>query len=602
MKSKERIKLFSDNRATAENVFRSSATYNYFRTYRKNDERFSDSMFGRLFLSDRLYNSIKVFKNIFAKSCENSVIINSVKRAYSAFLSSDIRTIVSVLLYFSVYSLLVGVAKLIFGASSQNLISEIYFSTLFLLVSMVLFFLKGSIGTLSSNSIIVSKISDLFFVFSKDSKSSNARTNNAIVVLVGTALGLLTAIIPAKNILFSLLFIFLVLSFFKAPENSFPFLLISGLFLSERTHLILCIFAFSAYVFKALRGKRSFNLRFFDLLFLLFVLIVLFFGINGDMGYTISVVSYCCIYFLFRNCIKSEQHGEKVLNSVFLSAFIASLVVLYERLVSWGYLDLKVLTILPLPHESIHSICGFLALAFPFVLGFLVVSKYNNSKIFSLLTAFLSCLALISSGDKGIVISLCACVIIYIASSLRKPLTAVFFVVASYVLLTVLNHYIPLFGTEKFLSISEQTKNISMTTVSIIKDNFVSGIGIAPNRFSEFYRAYTGFGSNTPSFSNNIFLQFFVCFGFFGFIYFLYISLNYFKMQFTVISENKKFNSINSVVAVASLSAVTSVFIRGLTSFPLSDPRMLFMLMVALGLSSAMYHNSENTLKILCEE
>ncbi len=599
--------------SSVEKSFRSSSFYNFFRSHRESEKRFGDSFFGSLLGSTRLYTAFKSFKNSFAQKTETSIIVSALRDLYERLLLCNFRNYASALLYFSIYAFAVSMSGYTMGQSSAATVSDIYSSLVLLVISLILLPLKGSLADIVSKSKILSHLSDVFFMpvsFSKKSEGYVPRTHTGAVMLIGTFLGLLTSVVSIRSILSFLFLMFLSLSFFKTPENSLPVLIVYGMFASAENLSVLCLIAILTYLFKVFRGKRNFELKYFDILYLLFVLIVAMSCFNStDTGfsdkYVLISISYFTIYFIFRNCVKNDSASKKVINSMVLCAMISALTVLYSRFCAWGYTDVirgYTGVAFKAPPVDIFSLCGFLLVVFPFVLSSMAASRYNRGKIFALVTAFLSAAALLSTGVKGLILGVSVCVLIYVVASFRNPFTSLLTVLIVYVLLSVLITNAPFLGSDRFLSISDYTKSMTATTTEIISDNFIAGIGFGRNNFSDIFSAYTHFAENTVFYSNNIFLHTIACFGIFGSLFVAAFFLNYYKMQFTSISENRKKNVFSSLISTSSIASVSTLLLRGLTDYPLSNYRVLFMLIVIVGFSAAVYYRNSNDLDSFYEE
>ena len=599
--------------SSVDKSFRSSMFYNFFRTHRSSEHRFNSGFFGKILSSTTVYTSAKSFKNSFAQKTETSFIVTFLRNLYERMLLCNFRNYASVLFYFSIYAFAVSASGYTLDRSMTSGIGDMYLSLILFVVSLILMPLKGSLKDLVTRSKILSRISELFFMpvsFSEGSASYVPGTHNAGVMLFGTSLGLLTAFVPIKSILSAAAFVFIALSFFKTPENSLPAIIVFGMFASAQQLSWVCTVAFCAYIFKVLRGKRSFDLKYFDVLYLLFAFLILLSGFNTTKsgfsdGYTLRIVSFVSVYFIFRNCVKSDKASKKIINSTVLCGMISSLTILYSRFCAWGYTEIvreyTGISFNP-PVIDLFSLCGFLLMIFPFVLSSLASSKYNRGKLFTLITAFLSAAALLSTGSKGFIIGVAVCVIIYVVSFFKNPFTSLLTVVVVYVIISVVITNAPFLGSDRFLSVSDYTKSMTSTTSQIISDNFVGGIGFGTENFSSVFSAYTHFSDNSVMYSNNVFLHILACFGVFGSIFIIALFVNYYKMQFTSISENRSKNLVSSVVSISSIASVSTVLLRGFTDYPLSNPRVSLMLFVIIGFSAAVYYRGSRDHDLLFEE
>jgi O-antigen ligase len=125
-------------------------------------------------------------------------------------------------------------------------------------------------------------------------------------------------------------------------------------------------------------------------------------------------------------------------------------------------------------------------------------------------------------------------------------------------------------------------------------DNIWGGIGFGKSNFSDIFKVYNGFAAGNVTTCYNMYLQLLIQTGIFGFIYFIIVSVYYFKMQFSSLSDNKRKGTFSPLVAVSSISSVGTVFVRGLTNSVWNDHRVLFAFFAVAGLSAAVFYFNDS--------
>ncbi len=591
-----------------DRAFHSSLFYHFFRSHYKTEKRFSDGFFRNMLYSEKIGGGIRIFKNTFAKSSETSIIVNEIKKFYRGILFCSIHGYAVIMLYFGIYALAISAIKTALFGNYEILPGNAYWSVIMIIISFILLPVRSSLSEFVRNSRILSFISECFFVTGNHSLKndvSEIKISNGVYILTGTFLGFLTFFFSIGDLLIAIFVMFLVLLSFKTPENSLPVLIISSPFLSETSLIVFCFFAFCAYLFKVMRGKRSFNVRFFDLLILLSVVIIIFGGFNSTnrMGFShdsVFIASISLIYFIIRNCVKSENLCRKCIRAILVCSVTMSFMILYQRIFNIDY-DNVIIEFVK-SHINIYEFSSsekiasgeFLLILLPFAIMAQIISNTYTAKFLSAISIIICTIAIVAIGSKGLMMAFAVCILLYITSSFKNPFISVITVILIYAVLSVFISNSSFLGNDRFFNINDYKENILLTASKIASDNFIAGIGIGKDNFSKILRMYMNFGNNSISSCYNIYLQIFVQTGFFGFMFFICAFINYLKIQFSCLSENRVKSIFASLVAISSISFASVIAFRGLTSEILSNPKTLFVFFVVLGISSATYYSFEN--------
>lgn len=587
---------------TASSAFHRSYFYNFFRSYDATEDKFTNSYLNKLLAHKKMSESVITFKNIFAKTSETSILVNTFKRFFEKTVSCSLHCYAVVMLCFSLYSLAICALQYTIGVTNSIVTDNGYFSFILLVLSLVFMPVRSSLTVFLKNSKLLSYIHKCLFTSYNMTESTEEHSytpGNATLILIGTVLGISTYIIPVKVILISCLGVFMTLSFFKTPENSLPILIILSPFLSVAGLSLLTFMSFAAFLFKVCRGKRSFAFKYFDVLVLFFLLIIFTSGFSSSSvrsyeADAVAMLILMCAYFLFRNCVRTADICKKCIYSLGFSAIFASFSLIYDKLFTYGYIGIAERTInlsfgiLPQKiFESDIQSGEFLLVMLAFVLTASVISDTTFKKALFAFSVLLSATALVLTESKGLLLAFAVCILIYISASFRNPTASISAIVAVYIAISLFITNSAFLGNDRFFNINSYKESILSVTSNIVSDNLLAGIGAGKQNFSDIFSAYSHFSSSAVDSCYNTYLQIFTQLGIFGFIFFIYVSIQFYKMQFSCISNFKKGNMLFPMTAIAAISSVSTIYLRGLTSFIWSDYRAFFIFFTLIGISVA---------------
>lgn len=588
---------------------RASSFYNFFRSYYKSERSFKKSITGALVSHERIGAWVRIFKNMFSKSCESSLIVNAVSKLYEKLIDCSIKSYAIVALYFGIYTLVIEVIKASVTGVFEIIPDNAYYGTILIILSLLFMPFNTSIRGFANNSKILSFITQKLFITSYERNKKPPEVyhpSNGLLILFGTLLGVSTMALSIEDIFITVICAFLMISFFKSPENSLPILIIACPFFPHRLFALLCAVSFVAYLFKAMRGKRNISLKYFD------VLIILFFAIMFVGGFTSvdrtsfaretgSMICVCLVYFSIRNCVRNEEQCKRIAYAFVACALISSLMLIYLKLHSLGYVSIleqralvkfNAAPIDPFGDKIVYG--EFLLVFLPFVLmASLVTTKYIG-KIAAVLSIASCAVALVFTDSKGILLAFGVCLLIYITASFKNPFASLITILAVYALASFALTQSSFLGDDRFFSVNGYKEMIIDSALGISGDNFVGGIGFGKENFASVFKAYNGFSTSNISSCYNMYLQLLVQTGIFGFVYFIIVAVYFFKMQFSSISDSKRKNAFSSLVAISSISSVGTLFVRGLTNSVWNDHRVLFAFFAVVGLSAAVYYFNDN--------
>lgn len=607
------------NRAvmSVDRSFRASAFYNFFHSYYRSEINFENSFFYNLFNKNSFSAKRRIFKNTFAKQCESSLVVNGISGFYQKVLTCKIRAFAIISMIFSLYSLLIVLMKYTLNYTSTLLTESAFLSLLIFIVSLIFIPVRSSLPEFSSNSKIITFIRDSFFDEGKNEYISHHvkayMPSFGSLFIIGTILGILTLTLPIKNILFVLIYLFITFSLFRTPENGLPFIILILPFCSVNELCLFSLTALAAYIYKVSRGKRSFSFRYFDLLIFLFSIVILS-GAYGaatpdtPSGDAVIMLILILMYFLARNCVKTELMLNKIFNSM---SFAGSVVALSYILSKFAISDTTYTELFANKvhfssffHETFSgeiAMGEFILLLIPIAFTTFSTANTNLKKTFSFIALLLCISAIISTQSKGLVAALFVTILIYIAASFRSPVTSLVTVAIVCIGLSMFITTTGSLGNDRFFFINDYKANLWSVTTKIFSDNLISGIGFGKENFSAVFSVYNNFSETSVSDCYNWYIQLLSQIGLSGFIFYAYISLQYFKMQFNLLSQTRHRNILFSLMTISAICSVFSMYIRGITSCVWNEPKVFFVFFVILGISTSIYH-TESSKRVVYEK
>jgi len=590
-----------------DSAFRSSSFYQFFRSYDNSENSFKQSLFYKLFFSSKLSVAVRMFKNTFARLCENSVIAVALKNFCELMLRCRIRSIGFALLYFSTCASFVACIKYAAGITGK-VFSDNIFACLFVFIcSLFMLTINDSVSSFTDKSKILSSLSANFFmdnVFDKNSGKHIYKPSHAILILIGVLFGFATVFFSVKAILLATFAALLVLTIFRTPENSLPLLIVFCPFLAETAFIFLAAVAVAAYIFKTLRGKRSFKIAYFDALFIFLIALIFTGGFKSATNNSfdpdiLHAVTVGLSYFLFRNCTGDIRISRKCIYAIGISCTLSSLVVLYRTAYVSGYIDMLINKLpwkLSLANTDLFShpvnTGEFLLVMLPFTVMASIISANASKKILFTVASFLCGAALICTNSKGVIMAFALCLLIYITASFRNPFASLITLLIICMALSVFIANSAFLGSDRFFNVNGYKETILTESAEIITDNFISGIGLGADNFAKVFGAYSNQGATPVLSCYNMYIQLLAQLGIFGFIFFMCVSVIYFRMQFSALSHNRKSSLFASLLAISSISAISVIYLRGLTSYVWNDTKILFMVVAVIGISASSYYSS----------
>ena len=118
----------------------------------------------------------------------------------------------------------------------------------------------------------------------------------------------------------------------------------------------------------------------------------------------------------------------------------------------------------------------------------------------------------------------------------------------------------------------------------MLKDYFLTGIGIGNDSFKLVYPAYALSGIETAPHSHNLYLQITVELGIFGLIVFMALLFVWMQSCFTIHVNDKRSTRL---IGAAIFCGIAAVLAQGMTDYIWYNYRVFLMFWLMIGLSAA---------------
>lgn len=510
--------------------------------FRTADCDFEDkSIFGKLFggVFAALSSLRKKHNEFFTRCVENSFIILSFKYLLHNFLALNLRFMgilgaaacvfaeITGMIIGNGFSLPIAVSALIFGVIS---IFDINFTD-YISDSLVFRFLKYILGT---------ELTAKFYYLTKCSKAGAryvcAASFGALAGVLGAFFG------PLIAVAFVLGLIFVCAVFYKVEFGVFITAFLAPL-VPTMAVAALCVLCLASLIVRSLTEKQ-FRWRFGIIGFFVFLMIVVYF-ISGIASYArVKSLQIWAIYavmmsffFVVLNTIRTKKQLFDLLRLFTISGTIVCLYGIYQYVfkvdVAQSWLDEDMFSGISMriysTLENPNVLGEYILLVLPPCIALWWTAKTKGSTVFWLILSVICGAALILTFSRGCWIAIIAAAMIYI-TFVKGKLWGL-----ALLALPVIPFVIPETIVNRFLSVGNMSDSstsyrvfIWMGTLIMMKDFWLSGVGMGEEAFNRIYPFYSYNAVAAPH-SHNMFLQVWVETGIGGIFCFILLLFFWFK-------------------------------------------------------------------------
>ncbi len=571
-------------------VTKESFLVNLFKTYPSDDGKLKNSLLGKLiyFVFSVVRKPVRFVYSILSKG----LIFSSISLWYKNFFNVSVKG----------YSLLafgfclVNVAALPLGFSQGKIISLAYI--LIMIVSLFGMFMNLSLGNILSGS-MAKKIVSLFFgtdvLFSENAVSCSLPYMICHLV-VGLLLGALTAysglIIPVAFA--ALLFMGLVLKDYRVGVYTGVILMP---FLPTMAVVGLVLFSALSFFIKLCVDKDfSFVHTSLDALFLIFALIMLIstlssFAMANSLKIYMVYFVFLISYYLLVNAISTKGQLYFVIKMMLLGGVFVALYGIYQHIfgfdggTTWTDTEMfeDIATRVVSTFGNPNVLGEYLLLLIPVCAGYILSEKkFYNKGAFLVITGLLSlCMVFTYSRGNwiGLLVAMALFFMFYDRRVVWLGVIAVLFLPV-FLPETIINRFMSVGNTSD--SSTSYRVNIWMGTVAMLKDYWISGVGLGTEAFNEVYPYYSFHGIVAPH-SHNLYLQLVVENGITGLAAFVILILTYYRMCISSIIRNK--DRMLKATTIGLSAGMFGYLVQGMFDNVWYNYRIVFMFYVIIALT-----------------
>ncbi len=587
------------------------------------------------------------FKYGMCRRIESSVLVAGVSYFMKFLLGCKLKVygalISSFALYTSVLLLVSAALKGELSAVADN--TEIIFALIMLVSSIPLFMSKMTL----SEALLTSKIGKLTVKLTGFSESEVSDTRGegghvSTAFLIGIILGVLTYYI--SPIVLTLVLIAAVCAYLVLvkPELGVLAMLFAVPFLETMQLAAIVIYTTLCYLIKLFRGKRIFRLEPVDITVAAFAILMFFGGTislsSGSLKYGLLRVSLMLAYFLVVEMLSSREWLVKGASVAVIGATLESLYAFYLQLTGGGvaskaWVDSDMFSYIKgrvEGHlENPNMLGAYMLLVLPIAVSMFIGRGEGLRRVTAFFSISVMGACLIMTWCRGAWLGIIFAALVFIFMWHHR---AIWIVIATGLSLPLLGKYIPENIVDRFTSIgnvmdssTEYRLHIWGASVDMIRDNFLTGIGLGEAAWERVYPlyAYNGVGSNKHA--HNIFLQIWIELGFFGVIMFVVFFFLLFSAAFTMFaklsdSDTVLKNPLSSemsiraayreksdkskfqlrITAAGPLCALLAILVHGMTDYIWYNNKLYLMFWLVCGLASAYVKSGESMMLKKCSE
>lgn len=365
----------------------------------------------------------------------------------------------------------------------------------------------------------------------------------------------------------------------------------------------MCLLCLLSLVIRLLTD-RNFKLKTSSLdIFVLFFMGALVYGVINSFTF-IKSAQILMIYFsyiLFYFVIVATTDTHKKWRALVVSfALVSCLVALYGILqnftgissqTSWVDSDMfqSIKTRVYSTFDNPNVLGEFLVIMIPTTAALIWANKKHGHKMVYTFIILCLCACIVFTWSRGAWLGVMLAVALFLLIMDKR--WALAGVVALFALPFILSTDNAI--TERILSIGN-TKDTStayrvsiwMASVKLIRDFWLSGIGLGSDAFSMIYPKYALAGANFALHSHNLFLQIWVEMGLIGIVSFFALVIAFIRQAFSLAVYRKR-GGICATVIIGASAGILGYLFQGLTDNVWYNYKMLLIFWIVLGLVSA---------------
>ncbi len=559
-------------------------------------------------------------KRFIIRSTDSSRIIGFISGKIKSLLVFQMKWYGTFFISFGLYSAVFGIIKNYISAYDDITAAPIITGIVTAVFGMPMLFTTKNLSNTLCSSFILNKLlfrllgirrEYLDISYTSLDESPKGRLGGAFIT--GMVVGLFTYFIEPALILVAIFALICAYTILMMPEIGIMLLIFAVPFMGAVPHPTIItaaavLYVTFCFVIKLILGKRSLHFKKTDGAVLLFLILLLFGGIfsaGPSISYTLIYCCYMLGYFLAVNLIRTEGWIKRCVGSIFVSSFIVSMYGIYQNFLGtaqtiWQDTEMfsgiggRVVS----TFENPNVLAEFIIITLPFALAVFLSAKgfFGRFASFGIFSVGVACLIFTWSRGAwlGIMIGLVVFMLIYSRRTMMILLAGI-------AAIPFLPLVLPVSIITRFTSIGDISDSSTAYRVHIwqgsfamLRDFWVSGIGVGKEAFRAVYPTYAFAGIESAPHSHNLYLQIGIELGLFGLIIFIAALFMTARESFTLFCRKTTPKTLKfKLYAAAGFCGIIAILAQGMTDYIWYNYRIFFIFWLMLGLINAV-NRTEN--------
>lgn len=584
-----------------------------FTAYSSEQAAFERGAFRHYFkASTKFRGYLRRIREWLSNAFESSLFLGKLQSAMQGLQTMPLRAYGNFWMSFGIYTILIYFIRMFLPFSETANLGFLITGIVISVASLPLVTARGSFSSAILKSRIVRSLCMDVFGFREEilEKKAKKKPRTSWLILLGILCGMLTFVIHPLYIPIAVVGLVALFLIFSTPEIGLcitlfilPFL---SIFSSPTLALgILVLITFFAYALKLVRGKRMMRFELYDLMIVIFGIIIFLGGTisaGGTPSFRSALISCALMlgYFLVVNLIRTKEWVSRCFGTLVSSATIVALLGVLQYLFNvFGSLNRSTLDLsqfsdikgrVTVLFENPNILGFYLAMIFPLALYmFLDAPIKKRTKIPSLCACMLILLCLVFTWSRGAWLACLISTLIFFLIYSRKTLR---YVLALLIALPLLAFLLPDNIRRRFLSIGSFSDSSTVYRVytwqgtwDAIENFLFGGVGYGTETYAAVYPHYAYAGMEMAEHSHNLFLQIWFSLGIFALLVFLFVVWLFLQRNL----ETLKISSDSSMrlMTAATLCAGIAMLVMGLFDYVWYSYRIFFLFWILVGLTAA---------------
>ena len=321
-------------------------------------------------------------------------------------------------------------------------------------------------------------------------------------------------------------------------------------------------------------------------------------SLEESMNIALVMIAFAMAYFIIINTIETKKQFKAILYMFVIAAGISAVFGIYQYIFGDVYSqawldadmfeDIKMRVYSTFENPNVYG--EYLILAIPIAVSLFWTEKGFWKKTFLLGISGITMLAMILTFSRGCWLGILFALAILAVIIDRR------FIILGLIGLMMLPFVLPDTIINRFMSIGDMSDSstsyrvyIWMGSLAMLKDYWLSGIGLGETSFNTIYPLYSYNNIEAPH-SHNLYLQIVSQFGIMGLIIFLAIVYNFYKD--TAISMLKKKN----ILLAGIIAGLTGFFLESMFDYTWYNYRviLIFWMVLSFGIAATKLKENED--------